>query len=90
MTNISQDYSVFTVPWTRINEISVTAPATSAQEAPTFLPPDTFTSSNFADIMMAQNILDNQPFELNSTIFDTPSQTAEPMPPVLATILQKL
>lgn len=70
--------------------MSVTTSATSAKEASAFLPLDTFIASNSETIMMAQTMLDNQPLEFEPTIFDIPTPTTEPMPTVLATILQKL
>ncbi|KAL9473531.1 hypothetical protein ACSS6W_007911 [Trichoderma asperelloides] len=73
-----------------LNQTSVTTSATSAKEAAAFLPLDTFTASNSATIMMAQTMLDNQPLEFEPTIFDITTPTTEPMPTVLATILQKL
>lgn len=72
------------------NQTSVTTSATSAQEASAFLPLDTFTASNSETIMTAHTMLDNQPLEFEPTIFDIPTPTTEPMPTVLATILQKL
>ncbi|EHK47206.1 uncharacterized protein TrAtP1_010137 [Trichoderma atroviride] len=70
-------------------ESDATTPALPATEAPAFLPTDDFTSSNFADIMMAQNILDNQPFGFEPAIFNIPSPANE-SGPGLETTLQKL
>ncbi|KAL7918089.1 fungal-specific transcription factor domain-containing protein [Trichoderma austrokoningii] len=65
-------------------------PTTSATETSALLPIDNFTYTNSADVMMAQNILDIQPFEFESMIFNTPSPTSEPMPNILDPTLQKL
>lgn len=62
----------------------------SATEAPPILPVDDFTSSNFADIMVTQNILNSQPFEFEPAIFNIPSPTCKPVPTGLDTALQKL
>lgn len=71
-------------------ESDATTPAISATEAPAYLSTNELTSSNFADIMMAQNILDNQPFEFKPAIFNIPSPANEPVPTGLNTMLQKL
>ncbi|PON25361.1 fungal specific transcription factor domain-containing protein [Trichoderma gamsii] len=70
-------------------ESDATAPAISATEAPAYLSTNELTSSNFADIMMAQNILDNQPFEFKPAIFNIPSPASEPVPTGLNKMLQK-
>jgi hypothetical protein len=79
-----------TYPAYAFQEPDATTPAISATKAPVFLPTDDFTSSNFADTMMAQNILDNQPFDFEPAIFNIPSPASEPMPTSLDTIPQKL
>jgi hypothetical protein len=73
-----------------IQESDAITPAMSITDAPGFLQTDNLTPFNSAEIMIAQNLLDSQPFGFEPTIFNMPSPTSEPMPAVIDTMLKKL
>ncbi|KAK1240134.1 hypothetical protein MKX08_007576 [Trichoderma sp. CBMAI-0020] len=68
-----------TYPTYVFQELDATTPVFPATEAPAFPPTDDFTSSNFANIMMAQNMV-NQPFGLEPASFNIPLPANESGP----------